>query len=139
MKSSATQITSMKFVLAGMAFLRCALLAGCKDSSEERAAAESQCQQVASSLTGFRPAAPAGGDSTVGKGAAVGAVGGAAVGAATAKKGKTTKKAVQGAAVGAAAGAGVAALSDSEKKKAAAELKAAYDREYKNCLQEKGY
>ena len=33
----------------------------------------------------------------------------------------------------------VAALSDSEKKKAAAELKAAYDREYKNCLQEKGY
>ena len=41
--------------------------------------------------------------------------------------------------MGAAAGAGVAALSDSEKKKAAAELKAAYDREYKNCLQEKGY
>jgi outer membrane lipoprotein SlyB len=139
MKAPATQITSTKFVLAGMAFLCCALLAGCKDSSEERAAAESQCQQLAASSTGFRPAAPAGADSTGGKGAAVGAVGGAAVGAATAKKGKTSKKAVQGAAVGAAAGAGVAALSDSEKKKAAAELKAAYDREYRNCLHQKGF
>ena len=59
MKAPATQITSTKFVLAGMAFLCCALLAGCKDSSEERAAAESQCQQLAASSTGYRPAAQA--------------------------------------------------------------------------------
>jgi outer membrane lipoprotein SlyB len=139
MKTFVIETTYAKWALAGAAILCCSVLAGCKDSSEERAAAELQCQQLAVSLTGFRPAAPAGDESTVGKGAAVGAVSGAAVGAATASKGKTTKKAVQGAAAGAAAGAGVAALSDSEKKKAAAELKAAYDREYSACLQEKGF
>jgi hypothetical protein len=46
---------------------------------------------------------------------------------------------VQGAAVGAAAGAGIGAISDNEKKKAAAQSRDAYQREYQNCLQEKGF
>jgi VIT1/CCC1 family predicted Fe2+/Mn2+ transporter len=39
----------------------------------------------------------------------------------------------------AAAGAGIAALSDNEKKKAAAKVREAYDREYKSCLQGKEF
>ena len=128
-----------KIALTGTALLCFGLIVSCDRSDENSAAAESQCMQHASAATGYHPSKPSGSDSTVGKGAAVGAVGGAAVGAATAKKGKSSKKAVQGAAVGAAAGAGVAALSDSEKKKATAQLKAAYQSEYQSCLARKGY
>ena len=51
----------------------------------------------------------------------------------------TSTKVVQGAAVGAAAGAGIGAISDNEKKKAAASTSDAYQREYQNCLQAKGF
>ena len=51
----------------------------------------------------------------------------------------TTTKVVQGAVVGAAAGAGIGALSDNEKKKAAAQSREAYQREYQNCLRDKDF
>jgi len=106
---------------------------GCSQDSGNSVASEMECQQYASSRTGYQPAKPDSG-SSVGKGAAIGAVGGAAVGAATSKK---SKKVVQGAAVGAAAGAGAGALKDNEDKKKTEAAAAAYRTEYQNCMNNK--
>jgi len=87
------------------------LATSCGPSSDEiaadRAAAESECRQLASARSGYDPSNPPGASSSVGKGAAIGAASGAAVGAITSDK---SKKVVQGAAIGAAAGAGAGAL-----------------------------
>jgi hypothetical protein len=108
-----------------------------QQAADKRVQAEADCARLARDKTGYNPASPASTSSNIGKGAAIGAAGGAVIGAATAKK-NTSKKAVQGAAIGAAAGAGVGALQDNEKKKQAAQTREAYQREYETCLREKG-
>lgn len=120
--------------------LSCAMLtASCGQSSEEiaaaRAAAESDCIQLASARSGYNPA-NSGGSSSVGKGAAIGAASGAAVGAITSDK---SKKVVQGAAIGAAAGAGAGAIKDNEDKKKAKQAASLYQAEFKNCMSAKGF
>jgi hypothetical protein len=52
---------------------------------------------------------------------------------------QNTYGAVGGAVVGAAAGAGIGAIQDNEKKKAAAQSRDAYQHEYQNCLNAKGF
>ena len=120
--------------------LGCLLLAAsCGPSSEERAAdraaAESECQQLAIARSGYNPARPEK-DSAVGKGAAIGAASGAAVGAITSDK---SKKVVQGAAIGAAAGAGAGALKDSDREKKAKQGAKVYQAEFKHCMSGKGF
>jgi len=117
----------------GLTFLWTAV--ACGPSAEDRAAMELDCRQLATSRTGYDPANPTGGKSSVGKGAAIGAVGGAALGAITSNK---SKKVVQGAAIGAAAGAGAGALKDNEDKKRAEQAAAAYQTEYQHCMNSTG-
>jgi hypothetical protein len=112
------------------------LLSGCGDSSEERAAADADCVQIATSRSGYTPSGAAGSGSSVGKGAAIGAAGGAVVGAVSSKK---SKDVAVGAAVGAAAGAGAGALKDSEDRKKADQARKTYDMEYQHCMKSKGY
>ena len=100
--------------------------------------AEADCARLARDKTGYNPSSQSSTSSNITKSAAIGAAGGAVVGAVTANK-KTSKKAAQGAAIGAAAGAGIAALSDNEKKKLAAQSRDAYQREHQNCLKDKGF
>ena len=107
----------------------------CGPSPEDMAAADLECRQLASARTGYDPSNPDGGKSAVGKGAAIGAVGGAALGAITSKK---SKKVVQGAAIGAAAGAGAGALKNNEDKKKAEQAAANYQVEYQHCMSSKG-
>jgi len=107
----------------------------CGPSAEDRAAADLECRQLATARTGYDPANPAGDKRSVGKGAAIGAVGGAALGAITSNK---SKKVVQGAAIGAAAGAGAGALKDNEDKKRAEQAAAAYQTEYQHCMNSTG-
>ena len=121
-------------VLAMGASLLClSLLTGCGDSTEERAAADMDCAQIAASRSGYKPASK---DSSVGKGAAIGAAGGAVAGAVSSKKSKDVAK---GAAIGAAAGAGAGALKDSDDRKKAKQAKKAYDMEYQHCMKAKGF
>ncbi len=131
---------SLKKTLIGVrlsaCFLCVGLIAACGPSPEDRVAADMQCSQYASTRTGYAPANPTGGKSSVGKGAATGAVGGAAIGAVTSKK---SKKVVQGAAIGAAAGAGLTALKNNEGKKKTKQAKSAYQAEYQHCMNEKGF
>ena len=103
----------------------------CGPSTEDMAATDLECRQLASSRTGYDPSNPEGGKSAIGKGAAIGAVSGAAVGAITSKK---SKKVVQGAAIGAAAGAGAGALKNNEDKKKAEQAAANYQVEYQHCM-----
>lgn len=109
----------------------------CSQAADKRAQAEADCSRLARDKTGYNPSSQSS-SSNIAKGAAIGAAGGAAGGALTANK-KTSKKAAQGAVIGAAAGAGVAAISDNEKKKSAAQSSDAYQREYQNCLKDKGF
>ena len=109
-----------------------------QQAADKRMQAEADCARLARDKTGYNPSSQSSTSSNIGKGAAIGAAGGAVVGAVTANK-KTSKKAAQGAAIGAAAGAGIAAISDNEKKKAAAQSRDAYQREYQNCLKDKGF
>lgn len=115
-------------------------LSGCgpnaEDIAEDRAATEADCSQLASSRSGYDPASPTSGKSSVGKGAAIGAASGAVVGALTSKK---SKKVVQGAAIGAAAGAGAGAIKDSEDRKKDDQAAAAYQTEYQHCMKDKGF
>ena len=97
----------------------------CGPSTEDMAAADLECRQLASSRTGYDPSNPEGGKSAIGKGAAIGAVSGAAVGAITSKK---SKKVVQGAAIGAGA------LKNNEDKKKAEQAAANYQLEYQHCM-----
>ena len=120
-------------VLLITGLLCCGLLVSCDQSAAKRDAAISECERVASNITGFDPSNPPSEKSKVGKGAAYGAASGAAVGAIS------SGNVVGGAAIGAAAGAGIAAIHGSEKKKAAARAKENYQREYQNCLAEKGF
>jgi len=131
-----------------------------QQTADKRQQAEADCARIARDKTGYSASAQSSTSSDIGKGAAIGAATGAAVGALSSdnnknyknnkgnknnKKNKksssndTTTKVVQGAVVGAAAGAGIGALSDNEKKKAAAQSREAYQREYQNCLREKGF
>lgn len=109
-----------------------------QQAADKRVQAEADCARLARDKTGYNPASQSSTSSNIGKGAAIGAAGGAVIGAVTANK-KTSKKAAQGAAIGAAAGAGVAALQDNEKKKQAAATKESYQREYNSCMQTKGF
>jgi len=111
------------------------LAVSCGPSAEDRAAADLECQQLATARTGYDPANPAGDKRSVGKGAAVGAVGGAALGAITSSK---SKNVVKGAAVGAAVGAGAGALKDKEDKARADQAASAYQAEYQHCMSGKG-
>ena len=121
-------------VLAMGASLLClSLITACGDSSEERMAADMDCAQIAASRSGYKPASS---DSSVGKGAAIGAAGGAVVGAVGSKKSKDVAK---GAAIGAAAGAGAGALKDSEDRKKSKQAQKAYDMEYQHCMKAKGF
>ena len=121
-------------VLAMGASLLClSLITACGDSSEERMAADMDCAQIAASRSGYKPASS---DSSVGKGAAIGAAGGAVVGAVGSKKSKDVAK---GAAIGAAAGAGAGALKDSEDRKKSKQAQKAYDMEYLHCMKAKGF
>ena len=116
------------------------LATSCGPSSDEiaaeKAAAESECRQLASARSGYDPSNPSGGSSSVGKGAAIGAASGAAVGAITSDK---SKKVVQGAAIGAAAGAGAGALKDKEDQKKAKQAAGVYEAEFKHCMSGKGF
>ena len=67
----------------GASLLCLSLVTACGDSSEERMAADIDCAQIAASRSGYKPA---GSDSSVGKGAAIGAAGSAVVGAVSSKK-----------------------------------------------------
>jgi len=107
-----------------------------QQATDKRLQAEADCASLAKEKTGHNIASQTSTNNNLAKGAAIGAAGGAAVGALSSKK---SKKVVQGAALGAAAGAGIAALSDNEKKKAAAKVREAYDHEYQNCLNAKGF
>ena len=126
---------SIHFAVAalGAGLLCLSLVTACGDSSEERMAADMDCMQIASSRSGYKPA---GSDSSVGKGAAIGAAGGAVVGAVSSKKSKDVAK---GAAIGAAAGAGAGALKDSEDRKKAEQARKAYEMEYQHCMKAKGF
>ena len=120
--------------------LCCLLLAvACGPSSDDRAAdrasAESECRQLASARSGYDPTSPVG-SSSIGKGAAIGAASGAAVGAITSDK---SKKVVQGAAIGAAAGAGAGALKDNQDKKKAEQAASVYQAELQHCMSGKGF
>ena len=117
----------------GASLLFLSLVTACGDSTEERMAADMDCMQIAASRSGYKPASK---DSSVGKGAALGAAGGAVVGAASSKKSKDVAK---GAAIGAAAGAGAGALKDSEDRKKAKQAQKAYDMEYQHCMKAKGF
>jgi hypothetical protein len=121
------------FAALGASLLCLSLVTACGDSSEERMAADMDCMQIAASRSGYRPA---GSDSSVGKGAAIGAAGGAVVGAVSSKKSKDVAK---GAAIGAAAGAGAGALKDSEDRKKAEQARKTYDMEYQHCMKAKGF
>lgn len=125
-----------KNVLSGIGLCCAALLVSCGPTPEDKVAAESDCKQLASARSGYNPGSASSGKSNVGKGAAVGAVGGAAVGALTSNK---SKKVVQGAAVGAAAGAGVGVLKDKDNKKKAAQASSVYNTEYQHCMKGKGF
>ena len=129
-------MNNLKLVTLVSGLLCCSLITSCDQSATKMAAAESECAQKASAITGFNPSNPTNVESKVGKGAAYGAVSGAALGAITSSR---SRKVVAGAAIGAAAGAGIAAISGSEKKKAAARARDNYQREYENCLAEKGF
>jgi len=107
-----------------------------KQATDKRLQAEADCASLARDKTGYNSSSQSSTSSNIGKGAAIGAAGGAAVGALSSKK---SKKVVQGAALGAAAGAGIAAITDNEKKKASAQSRDAYQREYQNCLKQKGF
>ena len=120
-------------VAMGASLLCLSLVTACGDSAEERMAADMDCAQIAASRSGYKPASK---DSSVGKGAAIGAAGGAVVGAASSKKSKDVAK---GAAIGAAAGAGAGALKDSEDRKKAKQAQKAYDMEYQHCMKAKGF
>ena len=120
-------------IALGAGLLSLFLITSCGDSSEERMAADLDCTQIAASRSGYKPAKS---DSSVGKGAAIGAAGGAAVGAVSSKKSKDVAK---GAAIGAAAGAGAGALKDSEDRKKAEKARKAYEMEYQHCMKSKGF
>ena len=122
-------------MLLGLVPISLGLIVSCGPTPEDRVAAESECKQLASARSGYTGGS-SGGSSTIAKGAGIGAVGGAAIGALTSSK---SKKVVQGAALGAAAGAGAGALKDKEDKKKAAQASSAYQAEYKNCMQGKGF
>jgi len=124
-----------------------------QQAADKRVQAEADCARLARDKTGYNPSSQSSTSSNIGKGAAIGAATGAAVGALSSDNNKNNKKnknkknysnntstkVVQGAAVGAAAGAGIGAISDNEKKKAATQSRDAYQREYQNCLQGKGF
>ncbi len=129
-------MNNLKVIMLVSGLICCGLITSCDQSATKMAAAESECAQKASAITGFNPSNPTNVESKVGKGAAYGAVSGAALGAITSSR---SRKVVAGAAIGAAAGAGIAAISGSEKKKAAARARDNYQREYENCLAEKGF
>lgn len=135
MTSSHTREINSKSILLILVLSCTWLTVSCGPSAEDRAAADSDCSQLASSRSGYNPGS-AGDKSSVGKGAAIGAAGGAAVGAVSSKK---SKKVVQGAAIGAAAGAGAGALKDSEDRKKAKQAAAAYKTEYQHCMKGKGF
>jgi hypothetical protein len=124
-----------------------------QQAADKRVQAEADCARLARDKTGYNPSSQSSTSSNIGKGAAIGAATGAAVGALSSDNSKNNKKnknkknysnntstkVVQGAAVGAAAGAGIGAIQDNEKKKAAAQSRDAYQREYQNCLNAKGF
>lgn len=120
-------------IALGTGMICLSLISSCGDSSEDRMAADLDCTQIAASRSGYKSAKS---DSSVGKGAAIGAAGGAAVGAVSSKKSKDVAK---GAAIGAAAGAGAGALKDSEDRKKAEQARKAYDMEYQHCMKSKGF
>lgn len=109
------------------------LLVACDPGPEDKLAADMECSQFAATKTGYTPANPQGGESSVGKGAVVGVVSGAALGAATGKK------VVKGAAIGAAAGAGLGALKTNQDRKNAEQARSAYQAEYQYCMNQKGF
>jgi len=128
-----------------------------QQAADKRAQAEADCARLARDKTGYNPSSQSSTSSNIGKGAAIGAATGAVVGALSSDNNKSNKnnknnknnkknysnntstKVVQGAVIGGAAGAGIGAIQDNEKKKAAAESRDTYQREYQNCLKVKGY
>jgi hypothetical protein len=128
-----TEVPHFVSLVFGMTFL--CMTVACGPSTEDMAARDQECSQLASARTGYDPSNPEGSKSAVGKGAAIGAVGGAALGAITSSK---SKKVVQGAAIGAAAGAGAGALKNNEDKKKAEQAAANYQVEYQHCMSSKG-
>jgi len=129
-KSKNSPFVSLVF---GLIFLCMAV--ACGPSAEDMAAKDQECSQLASARSGYDPSNPEGSKSAIGKGAAIGAVSGAALGAITSKK---SKKVVQGAAIGAAAGAGAGALKNNEDKKKAEQAAANYQTEYQHCMNSTG-
>ena len=91
------------------------------------------CKQIAVSNSGYRPATA---DSSIGKSAAIGAAGGAGVGAVSSKKSKDVAK---GAAISAAAGAGAGPLKESDDRKMTAQARETYDMEYQHCMRSSGF
>jgi len=135
MINNGTKREIQPFALLAFSLTFLCMAVACGPSTEDMAAADQECRQLASARTGYDPSNPTGGKSSVGKGAAIGAASGAAVGAITSKK---SKKVVQGAAIGAAAGAGAGALKDNEDKKKAEQAAANYQTEYQHCMSSKG-
>jgi len=140
------------FILSGVGALMSSSQAEdtAQQAADKRMQAEADCARLARDKTGYNPSSQSS-SSNIGKGAAIGAATGAAVGALSSdnkknnKKNKknysnnTSTKVVQGAVIGGAAGAGIGAIQDNEKKKAAAQSSGAYQREYQDCLQGKGF
>ena len=125
--------SQIRLLIPTIIMLTAAPLIAYTQSDDKRAAAEAECSTLAKEKSGYDPSSQSSKSSTVGKGAAVGAAGGAAV---RAIQGKSLLK---GAAVGAAAGAGAGALKDSKSNKTEATAQGNYQLEYDKCMGEKGY
>ena len=119
------------FISLALSLVFLCMTVACGPSAEDMAATDQECKQLASSRSGYDPSNPEGSKSAIGKGAAIGAVGGAAIGAVTSSK---SKKVIQGAAIGAAAGAGAGALKNNEDKKKTEQIAANYQVEYQHCM-----
>ena len=122
-----------KLIIPAIIMFGIAPLCANAQDDEQRAAAQAECSTLATEKSGYDPASQSSKSSTVGKGAAVGAAGGAAV---RAIQGKSLLK---GAAIGAAAGAGAGAMKDSKANKSDATAQGNYQLEYDKCMSEKGY
>ena len=93
-------VNDLKLVTLVSGLPCCGLIISCDQTATKVAVAESECAQKASAITGFNPSNPTNVESKIGKGAAYGAVSGAAPGEITSSR---SRKVVAGAAIGAAA------------------------------------
>ena len=101
-------------------------------ATESRESVEKECSRLATDKTGYNPSNTSSSSNTIAKGAAIGAAAGTVV------RAVGGKRLLKGAAIGAAAGAGAGALKNNQDKKKAMTDRQAYQKEYENCLKEKG-